>query len=216
VATARAEYTRIVIHQRVQRLLRTRVPPAVDRELHTGQHGFVWREKERKYCGPFAILNLSEDGTQVTLNVNRGHRSGVFSANCVCPAPQMADVLLASISSTLSSYSNKASGMRRAVYTQNQADVPVFVSEAVENKDPRAKGPDFSAAKQKELLGLLERGTFKDMLREEIPKNAPVMKGRFVLVIKNRDTDQEVYKACYDVQAFLDPLNNVLCITHQT
>jgi hypothetical protein len=66
MATARAEYTRIVKHQRVQRLLRTRVPPAADRQLHIGQHVFVWREKERKYCGPFAILNLSEDGTQVT------------------------------------------------------------------------------------------------------------------------------------------------------
>jgi hypothetical protein len=61
--TARAEYTRIVNHQRVEQLLRTRVPPAADRQLHIGQHVFVWREKERKYCGPFAILNLSENGT---------------------------------------------------------------------------------------------------------------------------------------------------------
>jgi hypothetical protein len=84
----------------------------------------------------------------------------------------------------------------------------------VENKDPRANGPDFSAAKQKELLGLLERGTFKVVLREEIPKNAPVMKGRFVLVIKNRDTDQEVYKARYVVQGFLDLLKQ--CAVHNS
>jgi hypothetical protein len=115
MATARAEYTRIVNNQRVQQLLRTRVPPAADRQLHIGQHVFVWREKERKYCGPFAILNLSNDGTHVTLNVDRGHRSGVFSADCVRPAPEMADVLLANISSTLSSYSNRAPGMHRAV-----------------------------------------------------------------------------------------------------
>jgi hypothetical protein len=164
-----------VNHQRAQRLLRTRVPPADDRQHHIGQHVFFWREKERKYCGPFAILNLFEDGTQVTLNVDRGHRRGVFSADCVRPAPPMADVLLAKISSTLSSYSNRAPGMHRAVSTQNKTDVPVFVSEAVENKDPRANGPDFSAAKKRELLGLLERGRFKAVLREEIPKNAPVM-----------------------------------------
>jgi hypothetical protein len=53
---------------------------------------------------------------------------------------------------------------------------------------------------------LLERRTFKVVHREEIPKHAPVMKGRFVLVIKTRDTDQEVYKAHYVVQGFLDPL----------
>jgi hypothetical protein len=89
--------------------------------------------------------------------------------------------------------------MYRAAYTKDEADVPVYVTEAVENKDPRANGPDFSAAKQKELLGLLDRGTFKGVMREEIPKNAPVMKGRFVLVIKNRETDQEIYKARYVV-----------------
>jgi hypothetical protein len=149
---------------------------------------------------------LSEYGTQVTLNVDCGHRSGVFSADCVRPAPEMADVLLANISRPLSSYSNRAQGMHRAVYTQNKTDVAVFVSESVENKDPRANGPAFSAAKQKELLALLERGTFKVVLLEEIPKHAPVMKGRFVLVIKNRDTDQELYKARYVEQGFLDPL----------
>jgi hypothetical protein len=151
-ATARAVYTRIVNHQCVQRLLRTRVPPAAERHLHIGQYMFVRREKERKYCGPLAILNLSEGGTQVTLNVDRGHRSGVCTADCVRPAPEMANVLLASISSTLSSYSNKTPRMHRAVYTQNEADVPVFVWEAVENKDPRSREPDFSAAKQKEML----------------------------------------------------------------
>jgi hypothetical protein len=36
---------------------------------------------------------------------------------------------------------------------------------------------------------LLERGTFRVVLREEIRKNDPVMKGRFVSVIKNRDTN---------------------------
>jgi hypothetical protein len=119
-ATARAEYTRIVNHQCVQRLLRKRVPPAAERHLHIGQHMFVRREKERKYCGPFAILNLSEDVTQVTLNVDRGYRSGVFSADCVRPAPEMADVSQANISSTLPSYSNRAPGMHRPVYTQTK------------------------------------------------------------------------------------------------
>jgi hypothetical protein len=44
MATARAKYMRIVNHQRVQQLLRTRVPPAADRQLHIGQHVFVWKE----------------------------------------------------------------------------------------------------------------------------------------------------------------------------
>jgi hypothetical protein len=65
-----------------------------------------------------------------------------------------------------------------------------------------------------ELLGLLERGTFKVVLREEIPKNAPVMKGRFVLVINNRDTDQEVYKARL-CRTWVSGSTH-LCIIHRT
>jgi hypothetical protein len=63
---------------------------------------------------------------------------------------------------------------------------------------------------------LLERGTFKVVLREEIPKHAPVMNG--VLVIKNSDTDQEVYKARHVMlyKVFWIHSNNVLCIIHQT
>jgi hypothetical protein len=41
MATARAEYARIVNHQLIQRLLRTRVPPAAERRIHVGQHVFV-------------------------------------------------------------------------------------------------------------------------------------------------------------------------------
>jgi hypothetical protein len=73
----------------------------------------------------------------------------------------------------------------------------------VENKDPRANGPDFSAAKQKKLLRLLERGNFKVVLRE-IPENAPVVTGRLDLVVKTLETDQEAYKARYVVGAIVE------------
>jgi hypothetical protein len=36
------------------------VLPASDRQLHIRQHVCVWREKERRYFVPFAILILSE------------------------------------------------------------------------------------------------------------------------------------------------------------
>jgi hypothetical protein len=63
---------------------------------------------------------------------------------------KMAHVFLARISSTLSSYSNRVPGMHRVVYTQDEVDVPIYVTQAVHNKDPRGNGPEFSAAKQKE------------------------------------------------------------------
>jgi hypothetical protein len=135
-------------------------------------------------------------GTQVTLNVYYGYRSGFFSADCVRPAPGMADVFLERISSTLSSYSVTAPGIHRAAYTKDEADVPGYVTEAVKNKGPRANGPDFSVAKQKELF----RG------ENRVPKYAPVMKGCFVLVFNKSDIDQEVYQARHGLLSFLDPL----------
>jgi hypothetical protein len=45
-----------------------------------------------------------------------------------------------------------------------------------------------------------------------MPKNAPVMKGRFVLAKKHRGTDQEIFKALYVVQGSLDPLKE--CAVH--
>jgi hypothetical protein len=103
--------------------------------------------------------------------------------------------------------------MHRTTYTEDEADFPLYATEAVQNKDPRAS-PDFSSAKQKELLGLLERGTFNVVLCEKMPKNAPVMKGRFVLAKKHRGTDQEIFKALYVAQGLLDPLEE--CAVHNS
>jgi hypothetical protein len=166
--TARHEYVQIVNGLRVQALLKTSIPPAADRKLAVGHLVFFWREKEKRYVGPIPILNLSADGTQVTLSVDVDHRSGVFSSDCIRPAPEMADVFLSSVQSHLISFSGGDS--HRACYTFFAEDTPVFVTESVPNTDPRAKEPCFEAAKQKELLGMLERGTFEIVLREDIPQ----------------------------------------------
>jgi hypothetical protein len=60
--------------------------------------------------------------------------------------------------------------MHRVVYTQDEADVPIYATQAVHNKDPRGNGPEFSAAKQKELLGLLERMTVKSCFVRRFPR----------------------------------------------
>jgi hypothetical protein len=121
----------------------------------------------------------------VTLSVDVDHRSGVFFSDCIPPAPEMADVFLSSVQSHLSSFSG--GNCHRACYTLSAEDGPVFVTESVPNTDPRAKEPGFEAAKQKELLGLFERGTFEIVIREDIPQNVTGLKGRFVLVIKHKD-----------------------------
>ena len=82
--------------------------------------------------------------------------------------------------------------------------VDVHVTETLTPMDPRKDSPEFIAAKKKEIEGLLKKGTWKVVLQEEVPKDANVLNGRFVLTIKNKDTDDELYKARFVVQGHRD------------
>jgi Reverse transcriptase (RNA-dependent DNA polymerase) len=66
--------------------------------------------------------------------------------------------------------------------------------------DPRAAL--FDAAMQKEIQGLIECGTWKVVLKDEMPENPNIMGGRFVLTIENSGTSKEIYKARYVFQGF--------------
>ncbi len=44
----------------------------------------------------------------------------------------------------------------------------------IDEKDPRSKSPEITAAKRTEIAGLLTRGNFKVMLREEMAMCIPV------------------------------------------
>jgi hypothetical protein len=78
----------------------------------------------------------------------------------------------------------------------------VHLSEVIGPSNPRAAL--FDAAKQKEIQGIIECGTWKVVLKEEMPENPNIMGGRFVLTIKDSDTSKEIYKARYVVQDFRD------------
>jgi hypothetical protein len=76
----------------------------------------------------------------------------------------------------------------------------VHLSEVIGPSDPRAAL--FDAAKQKEIQGLIECGTWKVVLKDEMSENPNIMGGRFVLTIKDSGMSKEIYKARYVVQGF--------------
>jgi hypothetical protein len=78
----------------------------------------------------------------------------------------------------------------------------VHLSEVIGPSDPRAALLD--AAKQKDIQGLIECGTWKVVLKDEMPENPNIMGGRFVLTIKDSGTSKEIYEARYVVQGFRD------------
>jgi hypothetical protein len=73
-----------------------------------------------------------------------------------------------------------------------QCPVRRAFTEIVEKKYPRATSPEMTAAREKELRGLIERGAFGVALDEEVPADANILRGRLVLAIKETGTDREV------------------------
>jgi Reverse transcriptase (RNA-dependent DNA polymerase) len=78
----------------------------------------------------------------------------------------------------------------------------MHLSEVIEPSDPRAAL--FDAAKQEEIQGLIECGTWKVVLKDEMPENPNIMGGPLVLTIKDSGTSKEIHKARYVVQGFRD------------
>ena len=69
----------------------------------------------------------------------------------------------------------------------------VLHTEVLHPGDPRAGL--FDDAKRKEILGLVERGTFKSVLEEEAGPNPNLIPSRYVVAIKHSSDGSTVYKA---------------------
>ena len=74
-------------------------------------------------------------------------------------------------------------------------DECVHLTEVIHPTDPRATSWDMSKAKRNEIRGLLDSGTFRVILREEILPDGNVLPGRFVLATKFAEDDQVKFKA---------------------
>lgn len=70
--------------------------------------------------------------------------------------------------------------------------------------------PQFATTKRKEVDGLQGKAALEVVLRTDVPPNANVLGGCFVLSIKNIGTGEEVYKARYVVQGHTDREKNIL------
>jgi hypothetical protein len=68
----------------------------------------------------------------------------------------------------------------------------------------------FDDAKRSEIKGLMTRGTWKVVLRDEMPAGANLMSDRFKLAIKNVSTNEETFKAIFVVKGYRDKLKTRL------
>lgn len=164
---ARSEYERIVSMARLQLAAKKPVAPAERPQYQPGDLVYVYREKERAYTGPHMVA--SAHGKQVRLHV--GDRNGPKSFNKaqVRPAP--------------------LPNAFKSGQTEPRYPLQVLHTEILSAGD--AREGLFSEEKRKELLGLLERGVFKIVLREEAGDRPNIVPSRYVLAIKHSEKPDE-------------------------
>lgn len=61
-----------------------------------------------------------------------------------------------------------------------------------------------------EIHGLLDRETFKFILREDVPPDANILPDRFVLSIKSTEDSETEYKARYVIGGHLDRMKDIM------
>lgn len=65
-------------------------------------------------------------------------------------------------------------------------------------------------AKNAEIRNLLERGTFRALIKEDIPPNANVLPGRFLKTIKLSEEDEVKFMACYVIGSYFHRYKNMM------
>jgi hypothetical protein len=89
-------------------------------------------------------------------------------------------------------------------FTTDECEFDINLMETIEITDLRYSSPKAKCAREKEIKGLRDRETWQVVARSDVPKNANILGGRFVMTIKEANTDKEVVKARYVVQGHRD------------
>jgi hypothetical protein len=87
-----------------------------------------------------------------------------------------------------------------------------MITEILSPGYPRGNSPEFNKANLAEIQGLKENCTWEEVWEKDIPPRANKMRGRFVLTIKNKGTQEEVLKARFVAQGFCDADKALSCI----
>lgn len=95
-------------------------------------------------------------------------------------------------------------------YFESPRDDDVYLTDVISNRDERGTSKEMTEAKRREIQNLLDRGTFKVNLREEIPKDGNVLPVIFVLALKSSVDGQIKHKARYVIGGHRDRLKHMM------
>jgi hypothetical protein len=167
IKLAREEYSRFVARQRIQQGLRKLPPAAAYYAITPGDLVYVYRERPRKWTGLYPVADVSKKCVMLRLGELTGPRS--FNLSQTKPArlpkpPPVADSI-----------------------THSREEPYAFITEVLSPEDERADL--FDDAKRAEILGLIQRGTFKNV---RCPGRSRTKSEYYT--IKNKGTKNELIK----------------------
>ena len=201
--SARAEMETIACELKLAQALRSKLPPAADYQLSVGDQVLVKREKIAAAQGPFPIVEIDADGKQIFILDEKGAKKQ-FSVSQIRPYYQEpSDILFSHINDMLHDFRSEPASAP-AHDTPEKNICSTHVSEVIKCTDPRSLSDAAISAKRKEIGGLLSRKTWKVVCERDVPTDANIMGGRFVLTLKDVGTDKPFFKARYVVQGHRD------------
>jgi hypothetical protein len=152
----------------MQTALIKRTIPAADYIFKPGSWVYAYREVSKMWTGPHLIADICGKATYVHL----GERTVPRQFNVAQLKPSHNHQHMSpdqSIGSVPTSYSTR-------------------FTEMIPGNDARARL--FDDAKRKEMLGFIDRGTFRLAVAEEIPETPNIIPLRYVLAIKSKEGNE--------------------------
>ena len=175
---------------RVNRALRHQVPTAANAMFDPGDKVLVWREKIvnnriGEWMGPYIVDKFDQDKKLVFVRYNddTAKQFGLTQIRRYYEPEQISFTFLTEIN-------------ERLQYFRNSPDMS-YPTEVIHPSDSRARTPEMAQAIEKEVRGLFNRGTFEIIGKEDVPTDANILPGRFVLAIKSTEDGSIKYKAIF-------------------
>lgn len=169
----------------------------------------MFRERYKRYTGPFPVLGL--DGKQVfaldrdrEVQFNIAQVLRLHHLDPISRRDSVMDALHSQLSQLRSNRVKRSSVRCRDRFNDKPIPFGVFLTEILHPKDPRFRSPEADEAKRKEIENLVERGTWDFVFEEEVPRDANVLTGMFLIKIKDTETNKPVFKARFVIHGNRD------------
>jgi Reverse transcriptase (RNA-dependent DNA polymerase) len=204
------EMNAAVATERISEVLRSQVPSATGRVLREGDEVMTYREKDKIWYSGFTVRKIH--GKQVTVIDRLGEETN-FSLHLVKLAPKRGHVGPQEGAASVQLLN------REGIHTPHHSihyvtkkfrsehhieeKVPLFAIHIPETIK-RNNSPGVQEAMKRDIEGIVDNGTWAVTVSSEVPTGANVLNGRFVVTIKDVDTEREIYKARYVVQCHRD------------